>query len=99
MPGALGVEAILQAMQVYALQQDLGQTFKSPRFGQVINHSTTWKYRGQITPANRKLYLEIHLSTIQREAGIVTLIGDASLWKENMRIYEIKDLAICLKEA
>lgn len=99
MPGALGVEAILQAMQVYALHQNLGHSFKSPRFGQALNHSITWKYRGQITPQNRKIYLEVHLSDIRKEKDKITLIGDASLWKENMRIYEVKNIAICLQEA
>jgi len=99
MPGALGVEAILQAMQAYALQLDLGRQFKSPRFGQLLNHQITWKYRGQITPENRKMYLEVHISKIDVAPERVTVIGDASLWKDNMRIYEIKDVAICLLES
>ncbi|AOY80727.1 PfaB family protein [Moorena producens JHB] len=99
MPGALGVEAILQAMQVYALQLDLGKSFKSPRFGQVLNHQITWKYRGQITPENRKMFLEVHISSIEVENEQLKIIGDASLWKDNMRIYEIKDIAIGLLEA
>ena len=99
MPGALGVEAILQAMQTYALELDLGKSFKNPRFGQAINHQITWKYRGQITPDNRFMSLEIHISQIKKESDRLTIIGDASLWKEDLRIYEIKDIAICLLEA
>ena len=99
MPGALGVEAILQAMKVYALQLDLVRQFKSPRFGQVINHQITWKYRGQITQENRKMYLEIHISKIDVGDERINIIGDASLWKDNMRIYEVKDVAICLFES
>jgi PfaB family protein len=99
MPGALGIEAILQAMQVYALQLNLGKQFKSPRFAQVLNHQINWKYRGQITPENKKMFLEIHISQINHEADRVTVIGNASLWKENLRIYEIKDIAICLLES
>jgi 3-hydroxymyristoyl/3-hydroxydecanoyl-(acyl carrier protein) dehydratase len=30
MPGSLGIEAMLQAMQVYALEMDLGKHLKSP---------------------------------------------------------------------
>ncbi|NEQ88086.1 MAG: hypothetical protein F6K26_51500, partial [Moorea sp. SIO2I5] len=99
MPGALGVEAILQAMQVYALELDLGKSLKSPRFGQVLNHQITWKYRGQITPQNRKMFLEVHISSIEVENEQIKIIGDASLWKDTMRIYEIKDIAIGLLEA
>lgn len=99
MPGALGIEAILQAMQVYALQVNLGKQFKSPRFGQVLNHKISWKYRGQITPENKKMSLEIHISAIEFETDQVKIIGDASLWKEDLRIYEVKDIAICLLES
>ena len=99
MPGALGIEAILQAMQVYALQLDLGRQFKSPRFGQVLNHQITWKYRGQITPDNRKMYLEVHISKIEVDNERVIVVGNASLWTDNLRIYEVKDIAICLLES
>ncbi len=99
MPGALGIETILQAMQLYALHQGLDQSFSSPRFAQALNHATTWTYRGQLTPENRRLYLEVHLSEIRREAGRLTLIGDASLWKETMRIYAVKNIALCIQEA
>ncbi|MBD2203727.1 PfaB family protein [Calothrix sp. FACHB-1219] len=99
MPGALGVESIIQAMQAYALQLDLGKSLKNPRFGQAINHQITWKYRGQITPENRLMSLEVHISEIKYEPERITIIGDASLWKEDLRIYEIKDIALCLSEA
>jgi PfaB family protein len=99
MPGALGVESIIQAMQAYALQLDLGKSFKNPRFGQAINHQISWKYRGQITPENHLMSLEVHISKIEVESDRITIIGDASLWKEDLRIYEIKDIALCLLEA
>lgn len=98
MPGALGIESIIQAMQTYALHLDLGKTLKNPRFAQAINHQITWKYRGQITPENNLMSLEVHISKIQIESEKITIIGDASLWKEDLRIYEIKDLALCLVE-
>jgi len=99
MPGALGVESIIQAMQAYALQLDLGKSFRNPRFGQAINHEITWKYRGQITPENHLMSLEVHISKIEVESERITIIADASLWKEDLRIYEIKDIALCLVEA
>jgi len=101
MPGSLGVEAIMQAMQVYALQLDLGKHLKSPRFGQLIDHEIIWKYRGQIPQpdAHTEMYLEVHLSTVEIGNDKVTLIGDASLWKPNMRIYEVQNAAICLLES
>ncbi len=99
MPGSLGVEAILQAMQVYALQQDLGSRFKSPCFGTVPNHQTVWKYRGQIVSTNEEMALEVHIKQVEHHDQQCVLIGDASLWKESMRIYEIRDAAIRIAEA
>jgi 3-hydroxymyristoyl/3-hydroxydecanoyl-(acyl carrier protein) dehydratase len=99
MPGSLGVEAILQAMQIYALEQDLGRHLNSPRFEQVLDHEIVWKYRGQITPDNKHMHLEVHISSIDTRDEQVTIIGDASLWKEDLRIYEVKQATIRLLEA
>jgi PfaB family protein len=98
MPGSLGIEAILQAMQLYALQLDLGKHLKSPRFEQLIDHEIIWKYRGQIPQPedHTEMYLEVHLSKVESGKDKVTLIGDASLWKPNLRIYEVKNVAVCL---
>ncbi|MCP4537298.1 MAG: PfaB family protein [Chloroflexi bacterium] len=98
MPGSLGVEAIWQAIQIYALDQDLGKHLNSPRFEQALDHQITWKYRGQIVPDNEKMQLEIHISEIITTDEQVTIAGDASLWKENMRIYEVEQATIRLLE-
>ncbi len=98
MPGSLGVEAILQAMQTFALQQDLGARFQSPRFEQVANQTTNWKYRGQILLPVKEMHLEVHFKTIEEKENQTTLIADAYLWNEGMRIYHITDLALSIKE-
>ncbi|MEL6931090.1 MAG: hypothetical protein AAFO95_21080, partial [Cyanobacteria bacterium J06600_6] len=91
MPGSLGVEAILQAMQVYALDLDLGKHFHAPGFTHLEQHQTIWKYRGQIPQPDRpeKIYLEIHLIKVEVTPEKVVIIGNASLWKPNLRIYEV----------
>ena len=63
MPGSLGVEAIIELLQCYALSNDLGKQFTNPRF---IAPTTKveWKYRGQITPLNKKMNLDVHLKEI-----------------------------------
>ncbi len=98
MPGSLGVEAIIEAMQVYALHHDLGAGLKNPQFAQILS-TIKWKYRGQINPLNRQMSLDIHITNVIREAGRVTIIGDANLSKDGLRIYEVANIAICLKEA
>lgn len=99
MPGSLGVEAIIQAIQTFALQQDLGKKFKSPRFVQLANHKTVWKYRGQILLHVKEMHLEVHIKSIEERDGVLAIIADAYLWNENMRIYQVTDLALGIEEA
>ena len=99
MPGSLGVEAMLQALQAYAIHNDLGRDFRSPRFIQTENHTTVWKYRGQIVPENKDMALELHIKNIETAPGRITLHAEASLWKENMRIYEVNTLALSIVES
>lgn len=99
MPGSLGVEAILQAMQTFALQQNLGKDFKSPKFVQLDNHKTNWKYRGQILLGVENMHCEVHFKTIEQRGDTLAIIGDAFLWNEGTRIYQITDLALGIVEA
>jgi 3-hydroxymyristoyl/3-hydroxydecanoyl-(acyl carrier protein) dehydratase len=99
MPGSLGVEAILQAMQAFALELDLGRAFRSPRFKQVTPHTVVWHYRGQVTRQNQSLSLEIHIKRIEVKADQVVIIGDASLWRDDgLRIYEVLDIALGIED-
>lgn len=99
MPGSLGVEAILQAMQTFALQQDLGKDFKSPKFVQLDNHTTNWKYRGQILLGVEDMHCEVHFKTIEKRGDKLAIIGDAYLWNGDTRIYQVTDLALGIEEA
>lgn len=96
MPGSLGIEAMLQAMQVYALEMDLGKHLKSPTFKPLIDHATTWRYRGQIPHGQMDMNLEVHLTQVETVSDHVVIMGDASLWRSKLRIYEVKNLAIML---
>ncbi len=98
MPGSLGVEAIIEIMQVYALKNDLGAGFANPRFIAPLS-TVVWKYRGQITPENRHMSLDVHITDIVKENGKVTIIGDANLSKDGLRIYEVKDIVLSIVEA
>jgi PfaB family protein len=98
MPGSLGVEAMLQALQAYAMQIGIGREFRSPRFAHAKDHNTIWKYRGQIVPDNKDMSLEMHIAKIETTPGCITLHAQASLWKENLRIYEINSLALSVVE-
>ncbi|MFP4345856.1 MAG: PfaB family protein [Anaerolineales bacterium] len=99
MPGSLGLEAMLQALQVYALHEDLGGHLRSPRFSAAPELTTVWKYRGQVRPEDGSLELEVHLRDRDVRPDRVTLVGEASLWKGERRIYEVTDIGLRLQEA
>ncbi len=99
MPGSLGVEAILEALQVYALHSGLGEGFRSPCFAPVLGHPLAWKYRGQILPSHRQMKIEARITGVERPAGEVILTADASLWADAVRIYEVKGAALRIIEA
>ncbi len=98
MPGSLGVEAIIELLQTYALKNDLGAGFTNPRFVAPTTE-VNWKYRGQITPVNKQMSLDVHITDIIRENGEVRLVGDANLSKDGLRIYEVKDIVLSIVEA
>ncbi len=98
MPGSLGVEAVIELMQAYAVEMDLGQGLRNPKFGRILSE-VKWKYRGQITPLNKQMSLDAHITDIQRRADKIIIIGDANLSKDGLRIYEISDIGICIEEA
>jgi acyl transferase domain-containing protein/3-hydroxymyristoyl/3-hydroxydecanoyl-(acyl carrier protein) dehydratase len=98
MPGSLGIEAIIEILQVYAMKNDLGAGFRNPRFIAPLS-TVVWKYRGQITPTNKAMTVDVHITGISREGGRLTITGDANLSKDNLRIYEVKDIVLSIEEA
>jgi len=98
MPGSLGVEAIIETMQTYAIAKDLGAGFKNPKFGQILS-DIKWKYRGQINPLNKQMSMDVSITSIKDIDGKKVITGNASLSKDGLRIYEVFDIAICIEEA
>lgn len=98
MPGSLGVEAIIELLQVYALKNNLGGDFTHPRFVAPLTE-VVWKYRGQITPLNEQMSLDVHITDIKKEKGEIILVGDANLAKDGLRIYEVKNIVLSIVEA
>lgn len=97
MPGSLGVEAIIETMQTYAISKDLGADFTNPKFGQILSN-IKWKYRGQINPLNKQMSMDVNITSIKDEQGKRVITGNASLSKDGLRIYEVTDIAICIEE-
>jgi 3-hydroxymyristoyl/3-hydroxydecanoyl-(acyl carrier protein) dehydratase len=98
MPGSLGVEGMVQALQVYALKRGLGSQFASPHFDYVPDHETTWRYRGQIVREVGEWSLEVHISRVDVGADEVRIVGDGCLWRGNLRIYDVQQVSLRITE-
>lgn len=94
MPGSLGVEGMIEALETLAIQQNWAEGLTNPRFTQVVGHKTVWKYRGQIIGANDLMYMELHVTEMWRTESSVQIWADGSLWKDGLRIYEVTGLAL-----
>jgi len=94
MPGSLGVEAMMQALQTFTIQQGIGADLENPRFIQLPNHETKWKYRGQILQHVDQLELELHIKEVTTTEWGIKVVADGSLWNDEVRIYEVTDLGI-----
>ncbi|MFC6597330.1 beta-ketoacyl synthase N-terminal-like domain-containing protein [Kitasatospora paranensis] len=94
MPGSLGVEAVLQALRLYVLEQGLADGLERPHFAPATDVGMAWKYRGQILRHDEELRFDVHVREVSREDGRVVVIADADLWKPGLRIYELTGVAV-----
>jgi 3-hydroxymyristoyl/3-hydroxydecanoyl-(acyl carrier protein) dehydratase len=97
-PGSLGVESVIHAMQEWLLDSGHADGLRDPGFVVPTGDAFSWKYRGQFLPTDGQCTLEVHLKEIRRGQGRVRVVGDASLWKPGLRIYELTDVAVELRE-
>ncbi len=93
MPGSLGVEAMMQVLEVFARRSGATSHLKDPVFEAPVDIETTWKYRGQVLRNDPVVSVEIHVTEIRSTADDVIVIADGSLWNGGMRIYAVDNLA------
>jgi 3-hydroxymyristoyl/3-hydroxydecanoyl-(acyl carrier protein) dehydratase/malonyl CoA-acyl carrier protein transacylase len=93
MPGSLGVEAVQQGLQIFALAAGLADgpetTFAVP-----TGVPFTWTYRGQILRDEPRLMFELDVTDIRETSTGLLLLADASVFKPGMRIYHFTGVAL-----
>ncbi|WP_280408008.1 beta-ketoacyl synthase [Nocardia brasiliensis] len=97
-PGSLGVESVVHALQEWLLDAGYADAMRDPVFRIPADIAFSWRYRGQFLPTDGTVELEAHIKEIRRGPRGVTVIADGSLWKPGLRIYELLDLAVELVE-
>jgi acyl transferase domain-containing protein/3-hydroxymyristoyl/3-hydroxydecanoyl-(acyl carrier protein) dehydratase/1-acyl-sn-glycerol-3-phosphate acyltransferase len=97
-PGSLGIEALVQLLQVAMLERGLHEKVKNPRFEPImLGKPITWKYRGQVVPKNKKIGSEIEITAIGEDEHGVFALCDGYLWVDGKRIYAAKDLGMRIR--
>lgn len=96
MPGSLGSEGIVQALHAYIVHAGIGSTYRAPRIVPLAGTPSTWKYRGQITPQAGAWALEAHITRYDAASG--TLLADASIWRDDLRIYDFRTIGLTIEE-
>ncbi len=99
-PGSLGLEAMLQSLQAFLLDQGAGAGMRSPRFESIaIDLPHQWKYRGQVLPHHRQVHTTLEVTERGHDARGVYAKARASLWVDGQRIYEASDLGVRIVES
>ncbi|MGW1401019.1 beta-ketoacyl synthase N-terminal-like domain-containing protein [Streptomyces sp. NPDC002405] len=94
-PGSLGVEAMCQLLQYHLLERGAADGIPHPRFEPVLpGRETTWTYRGQITPANRLIRVDMDIVESGTDARGPYATADATLWGDDTCIYRVRGLGM-----
>ncbi len=94
-PGSLGVEALLQLLQFYLLDTDLGRGVNGGHFEPImLGTPMTWTYRGQVTPANKTVTTVMEITDAGVDERGPYAIGIGSLWCDGLRIYEVVNIGM-----
>ncbi len=94
-PGSLGIEAMIQALQLFMLEAGMDEGIAAPRFESLATGAyLTWKYRGQVLPHHRTVHTTIEITAMGRDERGAWATCDASLWADGQRIYEATNLGM-----
>jgi acyl transferase domain-containing protein/3-hydroxymyristoyl/3-hydroxydecanoyl-(acyl carrier protein) dehydratase len=91
-PGSLGLEAIFQTLEYYAIHHELDKGIPNPHFEYV--EQSDFRYRGQVFPVAKLMESEVEIREVVRDAAGVTIRAEASLWADGLRIYKMDKLAL-----
>ena len=94
-PGSLGIEAMIQALQLFMLEARMDEGIAEPRFEPLATDSAlTWKYRGQVLAHHRTVHTTIEITARGRDERGAWATCEASLWADGQRIYEATNLGM-----
>ncbi len=97
-PGSLGLEMMLQLMQFFMIDKELGKGIDQPYFEPLASNSpVSWKFRGQVRPSSLHVIVDVEIVSLESLPDGVTLIGNGSLWVDGVRCYEAKGIGVRIR--
>ena len=99
-PGSLGLEAMVQLIQFYMLEQGLHKNILNPQFEPIsISDDIEWHYRGQVTPDKKLISADFDVREIIEKDGSVAVFGEARLWVDGLKIYHAPKIGMRMVES
>lgn len=93
MPGSLGLEAMMQALEVFKLYSIKEKNLNNVAFSMLdFEKLFSWKYRGQVLSHNKKMRVFLKIEEDRKDYTIAS----ASLFADEIKIYEAKNLSLSL---
>ncbi|MEV0278908.1 hypothetical protein AB0I22_21335 [Streptomyces sp. NPDC050610] len=99
MPGSAGVQMLYQTVYAYALYTGLADHLPDPRCSVAVGEELSWSYRGQILREHQRVRGEVHIREARRDDGRVLVRADGSVWRDDLRIYEVNNIAVEIRPA
>ncbi|MDT9682377.1 3-hydroxyacyl-ACP dehydratase [Streptomyces sp. TRM76323] len=96
MPGSAGVQMLFQAVHALALHTGLVDHLVRPRCAVAVGEELSWSYRGQVLREHERVRGEVHVRRVHRHATGVRLHADGSVWRDALRVYRVRNIAVDL---
>ncbi|MBI3689747.1 MAG: hypothetical protein HY239_03480, partial [Mycolicibacterium aromaticivorans] len=94
-PGSLGLEAMQQAARAAVRLAGLAGAGDEFEFEPVaLDQTFSWKFRGQVTPTNKRTKSEIEILSTQSDDGGVLAVFDGRFWCDDLCIYETRGMGV-----
>ncbi|MCI5147683.1 MAG: hypothetical protein D3923_19635, partial [Candidatus Electrothrix sp. AR3] len=96
-PGSLGVEAILQLIQLHMLHTGMADGLSNLCFEPcLLDRPTEWHYRGQVVPDDDKVIFDIEILERGRTDTGCYVEAEGRLWVNGKKIYQVPRIGMRL---
>ena len=96
-PGSLGVEGIMQMIQLHMLYKKMDQGLNHPRFEPCLpDRLTEWHFRGQVVPHNDHILFEMEILKEENTETGFYVEAEGWLWVNEKKIYHIPKIGMRL---